>query len=123
MRKRFAQCAVAVALQIAVVSALAKATPALGTETTVKIENFAFSPQRLTVKPGTTIVWENADDIPHTVVSTTKAFRSQALDTGDKFSFTFTSPGTHDYFCSLHPHMTGTIVVDASSSGNTASAH
>jgi plastocyanin len=120
MRKRFAQCAVAVALQIAVLPALAATAPAWAADMMVKIHNFAFNPQRLTVKAGTTVVWENADDIPHTVVSTTKAFRSEALDTGDKFSFTFTSPGSYEYFCSLHPHMTGAIVVEASPSGNTA---
>jgi plastocyanin len=118
MRKWFAQRAVAVAFQATVFVALAATTPAWAADTMVKIDNFAFSPKRLTIKPGTTVVWENADDIPHTVASTTKAFKSQALDTGDKFSFTFASPGSYDYFCSLHPHMTGTIVVEAPSSGN-----
>jgi plastocyanin len=84
MRKRFAQCAVAVALQIAVLPALAATTPAWAADTMVKIENFAFSPQRLTVKAGTTVVWENADDIPNTVASGAKVFKSQALDTGDQ---------------------------------------
>jgi plastocyanin len=112
MRKRFAQRAAAVALQAAVLLALAASAPAWAAVATLKIHNFAFDPQRLTVKPGTTVVWENADDIPHTVASTTKVFKSQALDTADKFSFTFTSPGGYDYFCSLHPHMTGTIVVE-----------
>jgi len=65
------------------------------------------------VKAGTTIVWENVDDIPHTVAATGRAFKSKALDTGDKYSFTFTTPGTFEYFCSLHPHMTGSIVVEA----------
>jgi plastocyanin len=80
----------------------------------VKIDNFAFAPAQLTVKPGTTVTWVNEDDIPHTVVATAKAFRSKALDTDDKFSFTFTTPGSYGYFCSLHPHMQGTIVVEAS---------
>jgi plastocyanin len=79
----------------------------------VTIDNFTFSPERLTVAPGTTVTWTNTDDIPHTVVSTTKAFRSRALDTDDRFAFTFTTPGTYDYFCSLHPHMHATIVVEA----------
>jgi plastocyanin len=78
----------------------------------VKIDNFTFSPQKLTVKAGTTVTWTNDDDIPHTVTSTGH-FRSKALDTEDKFSFTFTTPGSYEYFCSLHPHMTGTIVVEA----------
>jgi amicyanin len=79
----------------------------------VKIDNFTFAPQRLTVKAGTTVTWINEDDIPHTVASSTKQFKSKALDTDDKFSFTFSTPGTYDYFCSLHPHMTGTILVEA----------
>jgi len=69
------------------------------------------------VKAGTTVTWVNRDDIPHTVTSTTLAFRSKALDTNDKFSFTFTTPGSYKYFCSLHPHMTGTIVVEAAAGG------
>jgi plastocyanin len=78
----------------------------------VKIGNFTFGPQELKVKAGTTVMWTNEDDIPHTVVSPNN-FRSKALDSEDKFSFTFTTPGTYKYFCSLHPHMTGTIVVEA----------
>jgi plastocyanin len=79
----------------------------------VKIDNFTFAPQRVTVKAGTTVTWINEDDIPHTVASSAKLFKSKALDTDDKFSFTFSTPGTYDYFCSLHPHMTGTILVEA----------
>jgi plastocyanin len=86
----------------------------------VNIDNFTFGPQRLTVPVGTTVTWTNQDDIPHTIVSTSQAFRSQALDTNDKFSFTFTTPGSYDYFCSLHPHMTGTIVVEAAGKGGAA---
>jgi plastocyanin len=80
----------------------------------VKIDNFTFNPQQITVKAGTTVAWTNHDDIPHTVTSSTQVFRSKALDSDDKFSFTFTTPGTFKYFCSLHPHMTGSIVVEAS---------
>jgi len=83
--------------------------------TEVKIDEFAFAPQRVTVKAGTTVIWINDDDIPHTVASSSKLFKSKALDTKDKFSFTFTTPGTYEYFCSLHPHMTGTIVVETGS--------
>jgi amicyanin len=81
-------------------------------DATVKIDNFTFEPQKLSIKAGTTVTWKNEDDIPHTVASATKAFKSKALDTDDSFSFTFTTPGTYDYFCSLHPHMTATIVVE-----------
>ena len=86
--------------------------PARAADISVKIANFTFDPPQITVKTGTTVVWSNDDDIPHTVTSTTQAFKSAALDTNDKFSFTFTTPGSYQYFCSLHPHMTGTIVVE-----------
>ena len=76
------------------------------------IDNFTFNPPRLTVTAGTTVTWDNEDDIPHTVASSARVFRSKALDTSDKFSFTFATPGVYEYFCSLHPHMTGTIVVE-----------
>jgi len=82
-----------------------------GADATAKIDNFTFEPATLTVKTGTTVTWINEDDIPHTVVATNKAFRSKALDTDDKFSFTFTTPGSYEYFCSLHPHMKATVVV------------
>jgi amicyanin len=88
------------------------AAPGGPEDTAAKIENFTFVPQHLTVKTGTTVTWTNADDIPHTVASTTKAFKSKVLDTNDKYSFMFTTAGTYEYFCSLHPHMTGTIVVE-----------
>ena len=81
--------------------------------TEVKIDNFSFTPVTLTVATGTTVTWTNRDDIPHTVVSADdpKAFKSKALDSDDKFSFTFAKPGTYPYFCSLHPKMTAKIVV------------
>jgi amicyanin len=79
----------------------------------VQIDEFTFAPQQVTVKAGTTVTWINDDDVPHTVASSTKAFKSKTLDTKDKFSFTFTTPGTYEYFCSLHPHMTGAVVVEA----------
>ena len=77
----------------------------------VTIDNFTFGPPELTVAVGTTVKWVNHDDIPHTVMEKNKAFRSKALDTDDAFSFTFASAGTFDYFCGLHPHMVGKIVV------------
>jgi plastocyanin len=80
-------------------------------ETAVMIDNFTFEPKQLTVKVGTTVTWKNRDDIPHTVVSAGK-FRSKTMDTDDSFSFTFTATGDYKYFCSLHPHMTGTIKVE-----------
>jgi plastocyanin len=77
----------------------------------VKIDNFVFNPQELTVAVGTTVKFVNHDDIPHTVVDKNKGFRSKALDTDDSFSFTFANAGTYDYFCGLHPHMQGKIIV------------
>jgi plastocyanin len=79
----------------------------------VKIDNFSFTPATLTVAVGTTVTWTNRDDIPHTVVSTDdpKAFKSKVLDTDEKFSYTFTKAGAYPYFCSVHPKMTGTVVV------------
>jgi len=82
------------------------------TPTTVTIDNFAFAPATLTIAPGTKITWTNKDEEPHTVTSADGGvtFKSPALDTDDKFSFTFDKPGTYKYFCSIHPHMIGTIV-------------
>ena len=81
--------------------------------TTVRIDNFSFNAPLVTIKPGTTVTWINGDDIPHTVVATNGAFKSKVLDTDDRFSFTFAKAGQFSYFCSLHPHMTGKIVVKA----------
>jgi plastocyanin len=77
----------------------------------VKIDNFVFGPQTVTVPVGTTVTWTNHDDIPHTVVSTDGVFKSKVRDTDEKFSYTFTKPGTYPYYCSVHPKMTGTVVV------------
>jgi plastocyanin len=86
----------------------------------VSIDNFTFTPASLTVKAGTTVTWTNKDDIPHGIASSSNAFtRSKALDTNDSFSFTFTTPGTYQYFCYIHPHMVGTIVVEATTGSNT----
>lgn len=79
----------------------------------VHISNFTFGPQALQVKVGQTVTWVNDDDIPHAVASGTKVFKSKVLDTGDTFSFTFTRAGAYPYFCSLHPHMTGKVLVAA----------
>src|SRR5208282_6814407 len=78
----------------------------------VKIDNFSFTPATLTVKAGTQITWTNGDDIPHTVVSDAQSFKSKVLDTDEKFTFTASKPGTYSYFCSIHPKMTGKVVVE-----------
>ena len=78
----------------------------------VKIDNFSFAPAAITVKAGTQITWTNADDIPHTVVSDDRSFKSKVLDTDEKFTLTASQPGTYSYFCSIHPKMTGKVVVE-----------
>lgn len=101
----------ATVLAAAALAAPAAAGPA---PVTVKIGNFTFNAPTITVAPGTTVTWVNEDDIPHTVVADDKTtFRSKVLETGDRFAFTFTTPGTWGYFCSIHPHMTGKVIVKA----------
>ena len=94
----------------AAASPAAPAAPAGVVE--VKIDNFAFAPATITVNAGTSIRWINDDETIHNVVSSDKSFRSKALDTNDEFSFTFTKPGTYSYICSLHPRMTGKVIVE-----------
>lgn len=79
----------------------------------IEIANFTFNAPIVTVRPGTIVTWTNGDDIPHTIVSSDGLFRSKVLDTGERFSFTFAKPGQFGYFCSIHPHMTGRIIVKA----------
>jgi plastocyanin len=80
--------------------------------TTIKIDNFSFNPRSTTVPAGTTITWVNADDVPHKIVSSDGKFTaSPALDTNDRYTFGFTRPGRYEYFCAIHPKMTGVIVV------------
>jgi plastocyanin len=93
------------------------APPAATSAHVVSIDNFTFTPQTLTVKAGTTVTWTNKDDIPHGIASDNKAFaKSKALDTDDSYSVTFTTAGTYKYFCYIHPHMTGTIIVEPTNS-------
>jgi plastocyanin len=88
------------------------AAPAAAGKAEVKIDNFNFSPAALKVKAGTQITWTNGDDVPHTVVSDGEAFKSKVLGTGEKFTFTAAKPGTYAYSCSIHPNMTGKVVVE-----------
>jgi plastocyanin len=104
LRKHGVRIAIAAALSLYLGGARAE-------ETKVTIDNFTFAPAEVKVKVGDTVTWTNHDDIPHTVVSAGK-FRSKAMDTDGSFSFTFTAAGDYKYFCSLHPHMTGTIKVE-----------
>lgn len=115
-RRRLATALAALLVAARLPPAAAAEEPAPGAGAagaTVTIDNFTFAPERLVVAPGTTVTWINRDDIPHTVVAADKTFRSAALDTDDRFAFTFVTPGTVAYFCSLHPHMRATIVVEA----------
>jgi len=91
---------------------------ALAADADVKIDNFTFNPPMLKVKTGTTVTWTNEDDIPHTVAATGRLFKSKTMDTDETYAFTFTTPGTYEYFCSLHPHMKATIVVEGTTSQN-----
>jgi plastocyanin len=77
----------------------------------VSIDNFSFSPAELTVVKGTQVIWVNHDDVPHTVVGKAREFSSGTLDTNDQFARVFMVAGTYSYFCGVHPHMTGQIVV------------
>ena len=97
-------------LAVVILPALAQ-KPAAGA---ISIDNFTFNPKQITVKAGTAVTWTNHDDIPHGIASSSNTFtRSKALTTDDSFSFTFTTPGTYQYFCYLHPNMVGTVVVEA----------
>ena len=102
---------VAMLLGPAVGASLAFGAVAAPEQNVVTIDNFTFTAPELTVAVGATVKWVNHDDIPHSVVDKNKAFRSKALDTDDSYSFTFASAGTFDYFCGLHPHMVGKIIV------------
>jgi plastocyanin len=88
------------------------AAPVAPAKAEVRIDNFSFSPAVITVKSGTQITWTSADDIPHTVVSDSKAFKSKVLATGEKFTWTAGKTGTYAYSCSIHPNMTGKVVVE-----------
>jgi amicyanin len=92
-------------------SAQAAGQDSKGAAVDVKIDNFSFTPPTITVPAGTTVKWTNRDDIPHTVVNDDQKFQSKALDTDESYSYTFTKPGTYPYFCSIHPKMTGKVVV------------
>ena len=111
MRRTFYLVSIVVilALMVARITSLAAAGEPAAAE--VKIDNFSFAPALVTVPVGTQVTWTNRDDIPHTVVTDDAAIKSRALDTDEKFTFTFTKPGTYQYFCSIHPKMKGTVIV------------
>jgi plastocyanin len=112
MKKTSWIVSVAASLALAVLPAVEMSMAAGLPAVEVKIDNFSFTPTTLTVKAGTQITWTNGDDIPHTVVSDDQSFKSKVLDTDEKFTFTASKPGTYSYFCSIHPKMTGKVVVE-----------
>jgi len=110
----FARGLAAALLGFASLSAMGRDAPKPMNQTSgaeIKIDNFSFSAPTITIAAGTQVTWINRDDMPHTVASDDKLFKSKALDTDEKFSFTFSTPGTYHYFCSIHPKMTGEVVV------------
>ena len=112
MRRQASTLAIVVALGLVLagltVAASAQSKPNL---MEVSIDNFSFGPTELTVMAGDTVTWTNRDDIPHTVVSTDKVFKSKVLDTDEKFSFTFDTPGTYRFYCMIHTFMELTVTV------------
>ncbi len=96
---------------VALVGAAGPTTPAARAPAAVEVKEFKFRPATLTVTPGTTVSWVNDDEEPHTITSTDGAFASPPLEGDGRFSFTFTTPGTYQYFCALHPHMRAEVVV------------
>ncbi len=102
-------------LTLLAVCAALFAAPAYAADSQIGIKDHQFTPATLTISAGSKVTWTNHDEDPHTVAESgaKKRFHSAALDTNDSYSFTFTEPGTYDYFCTLHPMMTGKIVVTA----------
>ena len=87
--------------------------PVLATPLSVAadIKDLRFTPDPISLPVGGSLTWTNRDDVPHTVTANNKAFNSKALDTDDTYSHVFTAPGTYSYFCAVHPHMTGQVIV------------
>ena len=106
-----------VALSLSLVSIVilhptrARSEDAKSAPTEVRVDNFTFAPQTLTVPVNSTVTWVNKDDVPHVIASNDDLFKSKALDTDDKYSYTFSKPGTYSYYCSVHPKMVGKVVV------------
>jgi plastocyanin len=115
MKSKMLVTSLAVALPLAVLALLfihpprLKGEDAKGTE--VRVDNFTFAPDMLTLSVNSTVTWVNKDDIPHVIASNDGVFKSKALDTDQKYSYTFTKAGTYPYYCSIHPKMVGKVVV------------
>ena len=115
MKKQLFYAALSLAVVFTIATALMISPPRARSEdakaTEVKVDNFTFSPDTLTVPVNSTVTWVNKDDIPHVIAANDGSFKSKALDTDQKYSFTFSKPGTYAYYCSIHPKMVGKIVV------------
>ena len=117
MKKNFLFASLIVALPLAVIIALllhplrAKGKESKTDPKQVRVDNFTFNPEMLSVSVNTPVTWVNKDDIPHVIASTDGLFNSKALDTDQQYSYTFTKAGTYVYFCAIHPKMEGKIVV------------
>jgi len=114
-RKLFTGSIIALSLAVAAVVILhptrAKSEESKTASMEVRVDNFTFGPDTLTVPANSTVTWVNKDDVPHVIASNDGLFKSKALDTDDKYSYTFTKAGTYAYYCSVHPKMVGKIVV------------
>ena len=117
MKRKLFVSGIAVVLPLALAAVLishptrAKSEEPKSTAMQVNVDNFTFGPQTLTVPVNGTVTWVNKDDVPHVIASDDGIFKSKALDTDDKYSYTFTKAGTYAYYCSVHPKMVGKIVV------------
>lgn len=112
MRTRFLMGILVVVLALTYVALAGQTQETKQGGAEVKIDNFTFSPAELHVKAGTQATWINKDDIPHNIVSEDKSFKSKVMDTDDRFTFTAATPGTYPYFCGIHPHMRGKLIVE-----------
>jgi plastocyanin len=117
MRNKLPFNTLAFALPLALVAVLilhptrARSEDVKASPTEVRVDNFTFGPDTLTVPVNSTVTWINKDDVPHVIASNDGVFKSKALDTDDKYSYTFSKAGTYPYYCSIHPKMVGKIVV------------
>ena len=117
MRRTLFVGSLAIALPVALVLILllqptrARSEEAKSSPTEVRVDNFSFGPETLTVPTNSTVTWVNKDDVPHVIASNEGLFKSKALDTDDKYSYTFTKAGTYAYYCPIHPKMVGKILV------------
>ena len=117
MSRKLFRAGLIAALPLAIAAVLilhptgAKSEEASAPATEVKVDNFTFGPESLTVAVNSTVTWVNKDDVPHVIASSDGLFKSKALDTDDKYSYTFAKAGTYAYYCSIHPKMVGKIIV------------